>query len=43
VKQVTKEKRKLCGALRQLQESEELAHTQAVEIKKLKGTLEVSM
>ncbi|KAK3125592.1 hypothetical protein QOZ80_7BG0607060 [Eleusine coracana subsp. coracana] len=38
--QVAKEKRKLSGALRRLQESEELAHTQAVEIKKLKDTIE---
>ncbi|GJN11135.1 hypothetical protein PR202_ga29304 [Eleusine coracana subsp. coracana] len=38
--QVAKEKRKLSGALRRLQESEELAHTQAVKIKKLKDTIE---
>ncbi|KAL6656906.1 hypothetical protein ACP70R_004686 [Stipagrostis hirtigluma subsp. patula] len=38
--QVSKEKRKLNGALRQLQESHELANTQAMEIKKLKDALE---
>ncbi|KAL6855940.1 hypothetical protein ACP4OV_018742 [Aristida adscensionis] len=38
--QVSKEKRKLSGALRRLQESHELANTQAMEIKKLKDALE---
>ncbi|CAL5084832.1 unnamed protein product [Urochloa decumbens] len=38
--QVSKEKTKLSGALRRLQESHELAHKQALEIKKLKDTLE---
>ncbi|XP_066400316.1 uncharacterized protein [Miscanthus floridulus] len=38
--QVSKEKTKLSGALRRLQESHELAHTQAMEIKKLKAALE---
>ncbi|SPT17097.1 unnamed protein product [Triticum aestivum] len=37
--QVSKEQRKLSGALRQLQESHELADTQATEIKKLKDAL----
>uniref|UniRef100_A0A453B684 Uncharacterized protein n=1 Tax=Aegilops tauschii subsp. strangulata TaxID=200361 RepID=A0A453B684_AEGTS len=39
--QVSKEQRKLSGALRQLQESHELADTQATEIKKLKDALGV--
>ncbi|XP_039792757.1 golgin subfamily A member 4-like isoform X2 [Panicum virgatum] len=39
--QVSKEKTKLSGALRRLQESRELAHKQAMEIKKLKDALEV--
>lgn len=38
--QVSKEKTKLSGALRRLQESHELAHKQAMEIKKLKDALE---
>ncbi|CAN6184285.1 unnamed protein product [Urochloa humidicola] len=38
--QVSKEKTKLSGALRQLQESHELAHKQAMEIKKLNDALE---
>ncbi|XP_062188268.1 uncharacterized protein LOC133891559 [Phragmites australis] len=38
--QVSKEKRKLSGALKRLQESHELAHAQAMEIKKLKDALE---
>ncbi|OEL35840.1 hypothetical protein BAE44_0003136 [Dichanthelium oligosanthes] len=38
--QVSKEKTKLSGALRQVQESHELAHRQAMEIKKLKDVLE---
>jgi len=38
--QVSKEKTKLSGALRRLQESRELAHKQAIEIKKLKDALE---
>jgi len=38
--QVSKEKTKLSGALRRLQESRELAHKQAMEIKKLKDALE---
>ncbi|XP_021309557.1 major antigen isoform X2 [Sorghum bicolor] len=38
--QVSKEKTKLSGALRRLQESHELAHAQAMEIKKLKAALE---
>ncbi|WVZ66602.1 hypothetical protein U9M48_015795, partial [Paspalum notatum var. saurae] len=38
--QVSNEKAKLSGALRRLQESHELAHTQAMEIKKLKDALE---
>ncbi|VAH44140.1 unnamed protein product [Triticum turgidum subsp. durum] len=37
--QVSKEQRKLSGALRRLQESHELADTQATEIKKLKDAL----
>ena len=39
--QVSKEQRKLSGALRQLQESHELADKQAMEIKKLKNALGV--
>ena len=39
--QVSKEQRKLSGALRRLQESHELADTQATEIKKLKDALGV--
>ncbi|PWZ37041.1 hypothetical protein Zm00014a_031407 [Zea mays] len=38
--QVSKEKTKLSGALKRLQESHELARTQAMEIKKLKAALE---
>ncbi|KAJ1291739.1 hypothetical protein BS78_02G339200 [Paspalum vaginatum] len=38
--QVSNEKAKLSGALRRLQESHELAHTQAMEMKKLKDALE---
>ncbi|KAF0907167.1 hypothetical protein E2562_015683 [Oryza meyeriana var. granulata] len=38
--QVSKEQRKLSGALRRLQESHELAHKQSIEIKKLKDSLE---
>ncbi|XP_040381946.1 filamin-A-interacting protein 1 isoform X1 [Oryza brachyantha] len=37
--QVSKEQRKLSGALRRLQESHELAHKQSMEIKKLKDSL----
>jgi predicted nucleic acid-binding protein len=39
--QVSKEQTKLSGALRRLQESQELADTQAMEIKKLKNALGV--
>lgn len=39
--QVSNEKAKLSGALRQLEEAHELAHTQSMEIKKLKDALEV--